>query len=145
MVSVILDNLAAGLTAEEIAESYPTVSVDAVTAALHYATELAKERTVPLAHRHAPCGSSSDENLPVQLRSLFAESGHDAATVVDEGLGGASDVEVAAVCIGEERVLVTQDLDFSDIRTYPPAEHYGIVVFRLSTGHGMPCWRWPPF
>ncbi len=39
---------AAGLTAEEIAESYPSVSVDAVTAALHYATELAKERTVPL-------------------------------------------------------------------------------------------------
>ncbi len=47
MASVILDNLAAGLTAEEISESYPTVSVDAVTAALHYATELAKERTVP--------------------------------------------------------------------------------------------------
>ena len=49
-------------------------------------------------------------------------------------MGGASDVEVAAVCIGEERVLVTQDLDFSDIRTYPPAEYYGIVVFRLPTG-----------
>ena len=48
MVSVVLDNLSAGLTAEEIAESYPSVSVDAVTAALLYATELAKERTVPL-------------------------------------------------------------------------------------------------
>ena len=35
-VSVILDNLAAGLTAEEIAESYPSVSVDAVTAARQY-------------------------------------------------------------------------------------------------------------
>ena len=75
-----------------------------------------------------------DENLPAQLRSLFTESGHDAETVVDEGLSGATDVEVATVCIGEERVLVTQDLDFSDIRTYPPAEHFGIVVFRLSTG-----------
>ena len=48
MVSVVLDNLAAGLTAEEIAESYPAVSPTAVTAALHYATELARERTVPL-------------------------------------------------------------------------------------------------
>ena len=47
-VGVILDNLAAGLTAEEIAESYPSVSVDAATAALQYATELARERTVPL-------------------------------------------------------------------------------------------------
>ena len=35
MVTVILDNLAAGLTAEEIAESYPSVSADAVKAALH--------------------------------------------------------------------------------------------------------------
>ena len=48
MVSVILDNLAAGLTVEEIVESYPSVSDDAVEAALHYAAELTKERVVPL-------------------------------------------------------------------------------------------------
>ena len=48
MVTVILDNLAAGLTVEEIAESYPSVSADAVKAALRYAAELAKERIVPL-------------------------------------------------------------------------------------------------
>ena len=48
MVSVILDNLAAGLTVEKIVESYPSVSDDAVEAALHYAAELAKERVVPL-------------------------------------------------------------------------------------------------
>ena len=48
MVTVILDNLASGLTAEEITESYPSVSVDAVKAVLHYAAELAKERIVPL-------------------------------------------------------------------------------------------------
>ena len=48
MVTVILDNLAAGLTAAEIAESYPSVSADAVKAALKYAAELAKERMTPL-------------------------------------------------------------------------------------------------
>ena len=74
-----------------------------------------------------------DENLPAQLKSLFTESGHDADTVIDEGLGGAEDMDVATACIGDERVLVTQDLDFADIRTYPPAEYFGIVVFRLST------------
>ncbi len=37
MVTVILDNLAAGLSAQEIAESYPSVSHEAVKAALHYA------------------------------------------------------------------------------------------------------------
>ena len=48
MVTVILDNLAAGLTTEEIVESYPSVSADAVKAALHYAAELARERVMPL-------------------------------------------------------------------------------------------------
>ena len=48
MVTVVLDDLAAGLTPREVAESYPSVSVDAVKAALHYAAELAKERIVPL-------------------------------------------------------------------------------------------------
>ena len=44
MVSVILDNLAAGLSVAEVVESYPSVSVEAVKAALHYAAELTKER-----------------------------------------------------------------------------------------------------
>ena len=48
MVTVILDNLAAGLNAEEIVDSYPTVSRGAVQAALLYAAELAKEQIVPL-------------------------------------------------------------------------------------------------
>ena len=38
-----------------------------------------------------------DENLPLQLKGLFAESGHDAATVLDEGLGGATDCSGPAV------------------------------------------------
>ena len=48
MVTVILDNLAEGLSPAEIAESYPTVSAEAVNAVLQYAAELARERTVPL-------------------------------------------------------------------------------------------------
>ena len=48
MVSVVLDNFAAGLTAEEVAESYPSVPAEAVTASLQYAAELARGRTVPL-------------------------------------------------------------------------------------------------
>ncbi len=74
-----------------------------------------------------------DENLPIQLKRLFTLSGHDAATILDEGLGGATDAEVASVCLDEERVLVTQDLDFADIRTYPPSEYPGIVNFRLTS------------
>ena len=35
-----------------------------------------------------------DENLPLQLRRLFTESGHDAATVLDQGIGGATDARL---------------------------------------------------
>ena len=75
-----------------------------------------------------------DENLPLQLKDLFTESGHDAVTVnLDEGIGGATDAAVARVCIAEERALVTQDLDFADIMAYPPGEYPGILVFRLTS------------
>ena len=67
-----------------------------------------------------------------RLKRLFTESGHDAATVLDEGMGGAT-AEVTRVCTDEERVLVTQDMDFADIRAYPPGEYPGIVVFRLTS------------
>ena len=72
-----------------------------------------------------------DENLPLQLKWLFTESGHDAVTVLDQGMGGAADSEVASACLLEERVLLTQDIDFADIRMYPPGEYPGIVVLRL--------------
>ena len=74
-----------------------------------------------------------DENLPIQLKRLFMESGHDAVTILDEGMGGAADSEVASVCLLEERVLLTQDVDFADIRMYPPRQYPGIVVFRLAS------------
>lgn len=48
MVSVILDNLAAGVSSEEILKSYPTLSPEDIQAAIAYAAELAKERVVPI-------------------------------------------------------------------------------------------------
>jgi len=48
MVSVVLDNLAMGLSAEEINASYPAVSRDAVQAAIAYAAELCHERVLAL-------------------------------------------------------------------------------------------------
>jgi len=48
MASVILDNLAAGVDHDELLESYPTLSKEDIQAALDYAAELARERTVYL-------------------------------------------------------------------------------------------------
>jgi len=42
MVSVILDNLAAGLSIEEILRSYPTLKRESILAAVSYAADLAR-------------------------------------------------------------------------------------------------------
>lgn len=71
-----------------------------------------------------------DENLPVELADLLSASGHDALTVADQGLRGKDDNMLATVCQAETRALITTDLDFSDIRMYPPRNTSGIVVLR---------------
>lgn len=48
MVSVVLDNLAAGLTSDEIIRSYPSLSREAIQAAISYAAELTRERVVAI-------------------------------------------------------------------------------------------------
>jgi len=48
MVSVVLDNVVAGVGTAEILKSYPTLTADDIQAALEYAAELARERTVYL-------------------------------------------------------------------------------------------------
>ena len=47
MVSVVLDNLAAGLSQAEIIHSYPSLQLEDVAATMAYAAELARERVVP--------------------------------------------------------------------------------------------------
>jgi uncharacterized protein (DUF433 family) len=48
MVSVVLDNLAVGLTPDEIVRSYSSLDRAAIQAAIAYAAELARERVIPL-------------------------------------------------------------------------------------------------
>jgi predicted nuclease of predicted toxin-antitoxin system len=48
----------------------------------------------------------------------------------EESLAGAGDDIIAATIKRENRVLITLDLDFPDIRTYPPERYSGIIVLR---------------
>jgi uncharacterized protein (DUF433 family) len=48
MVSVVLDNLAAGVSVEELLASYPSLTHDSIHAAIAYAADLARERVLPL-------------------------------------------------------------------------------------------------
>lgn len=73
-----------------------------------------------------------DENLPHRLVAVLRELGHDTDTVVDEGLGGASDERLWPEVQREEAFFITKDLDFSDERRYSAGTHHGVLVVRLS-------------
>ena len=72
-----------------------------------------------------------DENLPVEMAELLREAGHDAVTTLEQSMGGDDDPDIAPVCRGGSRALVTLDTDFADIRAYSPEEYAGLLVFRL--------------
>ena len=71
-----------------------------------------------------------DENLSRHLKSALTALGHDARTAADEGLLSRPDVDVAARALSEGRILLTLDVEFADLRKYPPGSHPGIVLFR---------------
>ena len=74
-----------------------------------------------------------DENLPAEAAVVLRDAGHDAVTILDQNMAGDPDSDVARVCRAEDRAVVTLDLDFADIRTYPPADYPGIIVMRPVT------------
>jgi len=73
-----------------------------------------------------------DENLHADAADLLRQHGHDAMTVHEQGLQGEADTDIASVCRHEARAIVTLDLDFSDVRHFPPEDYQGIIVLRLN-------------
>jgi len=79
-----------------------------------------------------------DENLGRSAAALLVEAGHDAITVVAQGMSGATDEELFRACAHERRVLVTLDLDFATPLRFDPAGASGIAVLRVPDLPGLP-------
>ncbi len=72
-----------------------------------------------------------DENLPFRLAARLNKLGHDAHTTYEERLVGHPDKEIWDAAQKESRFLITQDLNFSDLRRFAPGSHCGILLVRL--------------
>jgi predicted nuclease of predicted toxin-antitoxin system len=72
-----------------------------------------------------------DENMPASLAAALLHLGHDVETIPEEGLAGVPDAVVWSAAQSERRFLVTQDLDFADVRQFAPGSHQGILLVRL--------------
>jgi predicted nuclease of predicted toxin-antitoxin system len=73
-----------------------------------------------------------DECLPEECAELLLGKGYDVDTVRHEGLQGAADAAIWKAAQDEKRLLVTTDLDFSDVRRYEPGKHAGVLLLRLA-------------
>jgi len=72
-----------------------------------------------------------DENMPAALNEALHLAGHDVTTVHDENLSGIEDPVILQEAAREARLLMTFDVGFGDIRSFPLGSHAGIIVFRL--------------
>ncbi|MBI1767893.1 MAG: DUF5615 family PIN-like protein [Bacteroidetes bacterium] len=72
-----------------------------------------------------------DENMPLKLVRILTDMGHQTDTVPQEGLAGHDDKGVWEAAQATGRFLITQDLDFSDIRRFIPGTHHGLLLVRL--------------
>jgi predicted nuclease of predicted toxin-antitoxin system len=72
-----------------------------------------------------------DENIPIRLAPVLSGVGHDVDTVPGEKLTGQDDPTVWAASQESNRFLITQDLDFSDIRQFIPGHHCGLLLVRF--------------
>ena len=71
-----------------------------------------------------------DENLSRHLKPVLIGLGHDVLTAADENLLSHPDTEIAQAAKEEQRMLMTLDVEFADLRKYPPGSHPGVILFR---------------
>jgi predicted nuclease of predicted toxin-antitoxin system len=72
-----------------------------------------------------------DENLPESLLEALSSLNHDVDNVRQEGLAGQIDPDIWTSTQDAGRFLITQDLDFSDLRQFAPGTHFGLMLVRL--------------
>jgi len=70
----------------------------------------------------------SDENFPKGVDELLRGRGHDVKKVSL----GISDKQLSEIAKSESRVILTFDKHFLNKRLFPPKEHSGIVVLKIS-------------
>jgi predicted nuclease of predicted toxin-antitoxin system len=72
-----------------------------------------------------------DENADIRIAPFLAERGHDVRSFTLENRPGSPDREVLAVAEREQRILITNDLDFGELVFRHAIPHAGVILFRL--------------
>jgi len=73
-----------------------------------------------------------DNALPPRLADLLVAAGYDAVHVRAYGMHAATDEDILARALGEDRIVVSADSDFAAILAAQEAERPSFILFRES-------------
>ena len=74
-----------------------------------------------------------DENVPVDLQKCIEKKGFSASSVYSEKISGIKDSSLLALCLKEQYVLVTLDIDFANITPRTLSHYPGIIILRAKS------------
>lgn len=69
----------------------------------------------------------ADENLRKEVVEFLIQQGYD----VKRPLPGTPDAKISNMAKKSKRIIITHDLDFSNIHSFPPNLHFGIIIIRI--------------
>ena len=75
-----------------------------------------------------------DACMPRPTSDLLSSYGHVSQDVRDIGMGASSDRDIARYAKDHQLIILSSDLDFADVLTFPPNDYYGIIVVRPTIG-----------
>lgn len=78
----------------------------------------------------AQCPLLTDENIDVEVVRFLREQGFDVHDVREEGLQGATDIDLIRKAVAESRVIVTHDSDFGTLAVHAGEPIVGLMFLR---------------
>ncbi len=80
----------------------------------------------------SPLQLLADECVYKATTDFLLSLGYDVVTAQELGFSGADDDVIIDRAVALSRILVSRDMDFSNILLYPPAQYLDIVVLKMS-------------
>jgi predicted nuclease of predicted toxin-antitoxin system len=72
-----------------------------------------------------------DEDCPLSLEKLLNSRGYDTIHVKTSGLSGTKDPELFIFAQEQQRIIISRDLGWANIKNYPPNSHCGLIILRF--------------
>lgn len=72
-----------------------------------------------------------DANIPYSALEIFEELNLESTHARDAGLSRADDMKIMDYAVKNDSILVTKDLEFANLISFPIESHHGVILMRL--------------